>query len=81
MTPAPALDLTTSLRGDLEVFCFKSDGHRFMGCSIPQCGRFESFHVSRVPNPGTLVVPTTSTSSVTLWLCVIVCLAATCGTT
>ena len=29
-----------------------------------------------VPNPVTWVVPTTSTSSVTLWLCVVVCLAA-----
>ena len=33
-----------------------------------------------VPNPGTSVVPTTSTSSATLWLCVVVCLAAMCGT-
>ena len=33
-----------------------------------------------VPNPGTWVVPTTSTSSPTLWLCVVVCLAATRGT-
>ena len=33
-----------------------------------------------VPNPGTSVVPTTSTSSVTLWLCVVVCLAAMRGT-
>ena len=36
------------------------------------------FH--RVTNPGTSVVPTTSTSSVTLWLCVVVCLAAMRGT-
>ena len=34
-----------------------------------------------VPNPRTLVVPTTSTLSVTLWLCVMVCLAALRGTT
>ena len=33
-----------------------------------------------VPNPGTSVVPTTSASSVTLWLCVVVCLAAMRGT-
>ena len=33
-----------------------------------------------VPNPGTSVVPTTSTSSVTLWLCVVVCLVAMRGT-
>ena len=33
-----------------------------------------------VPNLGTSVVPTTSTSSVTLWLCVVVCLAAMRGT-
>ena len=33
-----------------------------------------------VPNPGTSVVPTTSTSFVTLWLCVVVCLAAMRGT-
>ena len=36
------------------------------------------FH--QVPNPRTSVVPTTGTSSVTLWLCVIVCLAAMHGT-
>ena len=36
------------------------------------------FH--RVPNLGTSAVPTTSTSSVTLWLCVVVCLAAMRGT-
>ena len=51
-----------------------------MGCPIPQCGRFESFPVSRGALPGTSVVPTTSTSSVTLWLCVVVCLAAMRGT-
>ena len=33
-----------------------------------------------VPNPGTWVVPTTSRNA-KLWLCVIVCLAAICGTT
>ena len=33
-----------------------------------------------VPNPGTWVVPTTSTLSVALWLCVVVCLAAMRGT-
>ena len=33
-----------------------------------------------VPNPGTSVVPRTSTSSITLWLCVAVCLAAMRGT-
>ena len=33
-----------------------------------------------VPNPGTSAVPTTSTSFVTLWLCVVVCLAAMRGT-
>ena len=36
------------------------------------------FHA--VPDPRTLVVPTTSTSCVMLWLCGIVCLAAMCGT-
>ena len=34
-----------------------------------------------VPNPGTSAVPSTSTSSVALWLCVVVCLAAMRGTT
>ena len=33
-----------------------------------------------VPNPGTLVVPTTRTSHARLWLCVIVCVAALRGT-
>ena len=33
-----------------------------------------------VPNPGTSAVPPTSTSSVTLWLCVVACLAAMRGT-
>ena len=34
-----------------------------------------------VPNPETSVVPTTSTLSVTLWLCVVVCLTEMHGTT
>ena len=37
--------------------------HRFMGCPIPQCGCLSRFVFHRVPNPGTSVMPTTSTSS------------------
>ena len=81
------------------VSSFFVSHHRFMGCPvpqygrfasfrvsdhhcIPQCGRFESFRVvfHGVPNPRTSVVPTRSTSSVMLWLCVVVCLAAMRGT-
>ena len=44
--------------------------HRFVGCPIPTRWSFQV--VSRF-NPKTSVAPTTSTSSLTPWLCVIVC--------
>ena len=38
------------------------------------------FVLHGMPNPGTSVVPTTTASSVMLWLCVVVCLEALRGT-
>ena len=59
---------------------FRVYDHRFLGCPIPQCSCSSRFVFHRVPNRGTLAVPTTSTSPVTLWLCVVVCLPAMRGT-